>query len=317
MNEQQKQEFLTKLKTAIDLETDLATQAAIIGAYNDTSEKNKPKLYVKPDPQKPEEPVYVDASQIKTSTGEWIILALPFVAMVVVPILFAITRSGSYFSYLLSVLVPIGLSVASSIRIKRRVKQYNDDLFCSYEDKKRSWKKAKEATAEENRRAQIRYSDNLTDWQASKDENTAQLQSRLGQTRQLLRRLYAQNFIYDKYRTLPALTSSYEYFITGRCDELTGPHGAYNMYEDEVRKDTVISQLNLVIQHLEQIRQNQYMLYQQVNLIQRQSQQIAYELSKISSYTQNIMQLSAVSAYYSALTAKNTEISANLQLMGG
>ena len=71
-----------------------------------------------------------------------------------------------------------------------------------------------------------------------------------------------KELIYPKYHNLPALTSIYEYLVTGRCDELTGPHGAYNLYEDEVRKDTVISQLNLVIDNLEKIKQNQYMLYQ-------------------------------------------------------
>ena len=60
---------------------------------------------------------------------------------------------------------------------------------------------------------------------------------------------------------------------------MIGPHGAYNMYEDEMRKDTVISQLNTVIANLEQIKQNQYMLYQQVKAIQNTASEIGNELA--------------------------------------
>ena len=130
----------------------------------------------------------------------------------------------------------------------------------------------------------------------------------LAESRALLDRYYASDVIYPKYRTLPALTSIYEYFMTGRCTELTGPHGAYNLYEDELRKDTVISQLNTVIENLEQIRQNQYMLYQQVKAIQENTATIASELQQIKGYTVQIAQLTALNAYYAALTERNTRI---------
>ena len=127
-------------------------------------------------------------------------------------------------------------------------------------------------------------------------------------TRALLEKLYDKGIIYRKYCTLPALTSIYEYFITGRCTELTGPHGAYNMYEDELRKDTVISQLNTVIENLEQIRNNQYMLYQQVKAIQENTSAIVSELRQIKGYTIAITELTALNAYYAALNERNTRI---------
>ena len=113
-----------------------------------------------------------------------------------------------------------------------------------------------------------KYNSDLECWNKSRAESMSVIDSHYQNTKRLLFALYKKGVIYEKYQTLPALTSIYEYFLTGRCEELSGAHGAYNVYEDEVRKDTVISQLNAVIENLEQIKQNQYMLYQTVKEIQ-------------------------------------------------
>lgn len=159
-----------------------------------------------------------------------------------------------------------------------------------------------------NKDAEAAYDRNLRDWKHTNAEMHSFMQKPLDESRALLDRFYASEIIYPKYRTLPALTSIYEYFMTGRCSELTGPHGAYNLYEDELRKDTVISQLNTVIENLEKIRQNQYMLYQQVKAIQENTAVIASELKQIKGYTIQIAQLTALNAYYAALTEQNTRI---------
>lgn len=145
-------------------------------------------------------------------------------------------------------------------------------------------------------------------WKASYLKLKAHMDAPLTESQALLEKFYSSDVIYPKYRTLPALTSIYEYFMTGRCTELTGPHGAYNLYEDELRKDTVISQLNTVIENLEQIRYNQYMLYQQVKAIQENTAVIASELNQIKGYTVQIAQLTALNAYYAALNERNTRI---------
>ena len=75
-----------------------------------------------------------------------------------------------------------------------------------------------------------------------------------------------------------------------------------------MRKDTVISQLNTVIQNLEQIKQNQYMLYQQVKSINANTQAIATELRQIKGHTLHIAAASSLIAYYAALTEHNTRI---------
>ena len=62
-------------------------------------------------------------------------------------------------------------------------------------------------------------------------------------------------------RDFVAVSSFYEYISSGRCETLEGPNGAYNLYENEIRMNTVIEKLNNVIESLEEIKQNQFMIY--------------------------------------------------------
>lgn len=185
-----------------------------------------------------------------------------------------------------SILLTIGfLSVGSGLvfpvykayRNVQEKKEYRLSL-CRYKDECRLIEKKNKEYEDEYRRE-------LRQWNNSKEEISSFLHKSLAESENLLQRFYTQNVIYPKYQTLPALTRIYEYFITGRCEELTGPHGAYNLYEDELRKDTIISQLNIVIENLEQIKQNQYLLYQQVKAIQENTAAITYELQQIKGYT--------------------------------
>lgn len=159
-----------------------------------------------------------------------------------------------------------------------------------------------------NNQRKTQYYADLEQWNLSNQQMEQKMDEYMEETKKALEKLYSLDAIYPKYRTLPALTSIYEYLITGRCEGLTGPHGAYNLYEDELRKDTVISQLSVVIQNLEQIKQNQYMLYQQVKSIQENTNALAYELRQIKGYTIQISQLAALNAYYAALNERNTRI---------
>ena len=65
----------------------------------------------------------------------------------------------------------------------------------------------------------------------------------------------------DSFRNLVAVSQIYEYILSGRCTELGGFQGAYNLYEQETRMDIVIMQLDDIYEELEEIKENQYMLY--------------------------------------------------------
>ena len=90
------------------------------------------------------------------------------------------------------------------------------------------------------------------------DSETAEL---LQKTIAARNELYAAGIIFGKYQNAVALSSFYEYLVSGRCEKLEGTNGAYNLYESEVRANRVIEQLDTVIDSLEQIKSNQYMMY--------------------------------------------------------
>ena len=187
-------------------------------------------------------------------------------------------------------------------------KRQNEAHLAAYSKELLAYDKHIEELKAENRQLQEQHQKKASAWKSSFRQLKSHMTAPLTESQALLEKFYASDVIYPKYRTLPALTSIYEYFMTGRCTELTGPHGAYNLYEDELRKDTVISQLNTVIENLEQIRHNQYMLYQQVKAIQENTAVIASELNQIKGYTVQIAQLTALNAYYAALNERNTRI---------
>lgn len=292
------QELLQYMQDAITQETDIMQQERIIAEFDALQKGRKPLLQIESKPQPPQKKEYDQ----------------PLLALILTVLLAFAGLNFTYGSFnadpgikgVLLVMGLLGLIIGGAasyyIYTKRRecregneyaAEQYR--LTCNQIDKR-------------NKDAEAAYDRNLRDWKHTNAEMHSFMQKPLDESRALLERYYSGNVIYPKYRTLPALTSIYEYFMTGRCTELTGPHGAYNLYEDELRKDTVISQLNTVIENLEQIRHNQYMLYQQVKAIQENTAVIASELQQIKGYTVQIAQLTALNAYYAALNERNTRI---------
>ena len=88
--------------------------------------------------------------------------------------------------------------------------------------------------------------------------------STLADLEQALKAVYEENVVFEKYRNLVAITAINEYLRSGRCSELEGPNGAYNLYEMELRQNIIIGQLSSIIDNLEQIRNNQYTLYKEL-----------------------------------------------------
>lgn len=293
----QKDKLLEYLKHAISLETAIVTQNQIIDAYNKSAAKRKP-VYVEETPSIREIP---EPSVRELLIG--IIVAMFGCGLLwLVVLLSRESDSGGEFLLLLFLCISgIVLFSGGWVYIKDFVEvSKKSDLITKENERER--KRVKKA----NKNNQKKYDNDYPMWIESNKESLAYLNAPLQKTKSTLEKLYSADVIYPKYRNLPALTSIYEYLITGRCDELTGSHGAYNMYEDEVRKDTVISQLNTVIANLEKIRQNQYMLYQQVSYIQQTTARIAYDLNQIKGYTFCLTELAALNTYYNGINAVNS-----------
>jgi len=93
-----------------------------------------------------------------------------------------------------------------------------------------------------------------------------------------LDQIYDVDVVYPKYCNLIAVASFYEYLDSGRCDELEGKDGAYNIFELELRLDRIIYELDLINVNLSQIQKNQYRLYCEMVQVNR----------NISKLTENI-----------------------------
>lgn len=292
-----KEELIRYFEDAIALETEIVTQKNLVSQFEAMSEKKKPILV--------ERKVQVEKPDTERLDDEMNV-ALIFIAFTTVSALFIQflvfgMAADTDFIPLISMVIIDGIILAIYLPKKRELeKEYSEQMDKYNED----YNLCQEEN--ENRREEFAY--NQKCWKDSCTKMRATLEKPLKETKENLERVYSKNIIYPKYRNLPALTSIYEYYVTGRCEELSGPYGAYNLYEDEVRKDKIISQLNTVIANLEQIKQNQYKLYEQVCQIQSNTNRMVRELNAIKGYVIELTNLTALNTYYNGVTALNTRI---------
>lgn len=201
------------------------------------------------------------------------------------------------------------------------------------EDAQRQLAAAEAATEKEATATQKRIDEQLGQFTSPESMVQDMLDQEAQQTESLLRKafstrneLYAANIIFKKYRNPVALSSFYEYLTAGRCTKLEGADGAYNLYEAEVRANRVIEQLDTVINSLEQIKANQYMMYSaicdireelgELNNTMGSALDVLYDIegntSKAAEHLEAISQSNEVIAYNTAATAyyakKNAEL---------
>ncbi len=103
------------------------------------------------------------------------------------------------------------------------------------------------------------------------------------------------------------MCSLYEYFISGRFTELTGPDGAYNRYETEIRLDRIITKLDVIIHKLDAIKANQYMLFTALQEGNQLTKQLLDESVKQSQLAQKTVENTALAAHYSEVAASNAQ----------
>ena len=151
-------------------------------------------------------------------------------------------------------------------------------------------------------------------------------------TVKVLNELYSYNVVFEKYRDLAILPTLYEYIDSGRCFDLRGGDGAYNLYESELRANIIFNKLDNLALALEQIKNNQIMLYQELRQINdnleavdRSVNEVIASLSKIgrtlvkidsklaaaNKRLQSIDESSKETAQNSAQIANNTSVAAS------
>lgn len=173
-----------------------------------------------------------------------------------------------------------------------------------------SEKRAQKRAMEYDRARVIKENKQITQLQ---DQEIA-ISSQISQTSNMLSSLYSLNVVYPKYRNLIAIVTMHEYLQSGRCSELIGHEGAYNLYESESRQNRIISDLGMALSLLEEIRDSQAELYGAIqegnyiaNRIYEQNESLLMSNDAIERNTE-------IAAYNSKIAAENTKISAYIDL---
>ncbi len=141
------------------------------------------------------------------------------------------------------------------------------------------------------------------------DQLIAQQEKKLADTRRLLQEAYDKGLLYGKYRNFVAVCSICEYLESGRCSELGGPDGAYNLFEQEIRMNLIITQLGLIISELDEIRENQAMLYDAISTGNRLTSQLIEQTNESIRLGEYNAQQNAITAYNTQQTAREVSFS--------
>lgn len=131
-----------------------------------------------------------------------------------------------------------------------------------------------------------------------------------------LEQLYSLNIIFPKYRSFACVATLLEYLQSGRCDELTGPDGAYNLYESELRSDLIITKLDNIERKLDQVIANQHTLYYAISQANKRLDKITTQLDKSLALQKATVANTAIAAANTAITAACTAaIAANTEAL--
>lgn len=288
------------LKNVFDLEGALYQHQQLVDGYISQRQNDAPSEPVKLLPSPPTEPVpralpsfgdTLDSPIMQSLFGLFIAFALCSLVLLLSAWLMFIPQL-TIAALLITLFVGIlFFTIANAQRAK--IKSANQADFDKYE-------KAMEAHQIDVNNSKKKYSNEMqiyTQQIAVYNRETDEQLKRFDEVKAILQtsltELYSLNIVYSKYRNFVTIATIYEYFDSGRCTELEGPNGAYNMYEGELRSNIVISSLSQIISDLGQIKNGQYALYEQIT---RSNENVTRLLS-------NIYDAQMLNAYYSGATA--------------
>lgn len=144
-------------------------------------------------------------------------------------------------------------------------------------------------------------------------EELQMVKARRQKTKSALDALYGLNIIDEEYRGLIPIHTIYGYFRTGRCTQLQGHEGAYNLYAIESRLDRIVVKLDVVISKLDEIRENQYDLFRAMTDTNNLLSRISRENHRMSQSLDTIKENSELIAFN--VQANNDQIRAIANMM--
>ena len=134
----------------------------------------------------------------------------------------------------------------------------------------------------------------------------AKAQEKYAETYHLLQQYYSKGIVFEKYRSLVPICMFYEYLQSGRCSDLTGHEGAYNIYENEIRMNIILGKLDDIIERLDRIESNQYILARAIRETNAEVNKLSGIVQNQSSILEDINENASLAAYYNKISAINT-----------
>ena len=241
-------------------------------------------------PDRPKEPVVsADAETLRgwASRGLALVIIPALAAMIAIGVNY--TGEGSWAIGIFTAVCMIAAACAIAVHIMRGKEQeklmevhqkriHNYRLSVKrYKDERNSYKNRLKEYSENVQKVQEK-NDGIKQINSMIDLAVGFLKVNEEELAKTIQRYYSVDIIHKKYWNLIAATSIYDYFDTGRCDALTGPHGAYNLFEQESRMDIIITKLGQILSSLHRIEQNQYKLYEAVSVVNKNVEGLRREL---------------------------------------
>ena len=308
-------ELLSYVKQVMDLETSVYTNQSLQDGFSSSMAAQAPAR-----PQKPEKKVVSMPlkPEIPTLDKNPMLSMLVFCGIGAVFTILGIfsLALGDFLSIIMGLLwliigVPIVIGGAKHPgEVKKKTDEYNAAVG-KYNAEMDVYKKhSAEAETRNQNQEQVYqskvavYRQNMASFTDKCEKSRESIVEAGNNLKNTLEQVYSVDVIYPKYRNLVAVTMIYEYLASGRCSELEGPNGAYNLYEMELRQNIIIGQLSSILDRLEQIRSNQFTLY---NELEKSNQESARLLSDISNNVEFNRYASEETAKANAAIAQNTE----------
>lgn len=312
----EKPELLTYMKQVMDLETALYANQRLNDGLTESVKAHMPvppqvpRQEIVEMPYRPEAPNGIEHS---------LLFALFLCAMGIMFTLFGMLccfEFGGFFNFIggISCLgMGIGL-IFVAVKIPGESKKESAEYIAAMEHYNKEMEACKKRSTEAEARNQERkqayqaamenYDERLKTYKGTCEKALDDIFRAREELNQALIIFYHLDVIYPKYRNLVAVTTIYEYLASGRCDTLEGADGAYNLYEMELRQNIIIGQLSSVLDSLEQIKSNQFTLY---NEIKEANQKTADLLSNVADNTKFSAYANEETAKANAIIAQNTE----------
>lgn len=302
----QGQALVDYVKQVNDLEVAVYTNQRIQSHFDESFALRKPVPPIRPTLKSTAKPTRPTLKEIDNSkSGMCVVIALIILGIVLIllgiyalSVLFILSISCLSLGIMLTY---AGVKVLSK---DEETKQNNKDALDAYRVNVEKYDATIQQTIAENEKKQNQYrlalnnyNQEADQYKRKHDEAYALISDSGHMLEKSLDSLYEMGIIYPKYRNLVAVSTIYEYLSSGRCDRLDGPDGAYNLYEMELRQNIVIGQLSSIVENLNQIRNNQFTLY---NELVSANQSVASVLSDIGNNVK-------ISAYQNEAAAKNAE----------